>query len=235
MAHKRRLFGSIERRPGGYRARYVGVDGRRYDAPHLFLTRIDAEGWLSEVHREVLQGTWRPPQRDTGQGSKLEFLSGFARRCIAERDLTPRTREEYKKLLENLILPTLALSVFYIAIYTRMTRAAMLEVSHMGFVKTARAKGLTPGRIRRAHILRNALLPVVTLAGIQAGNMVGGAVLTETVFAWPGIGRLMFEALLQRDYNLLLGTFLFTAAMAIAFNILTDLAYTLVDPSIEMS
>lgn len=107
MAHKRRLFGSIERRPGGYRARYVGVDGRRYDAPHLFLTRIDAEGWLSEVHREVLQGTWRPPQRDTGQGSELEFLSGFARRCIAERDLTPRTREEYEKLLENLILPTL--------------------------------------------------------------------------------------------------------------------------------
>lgn len=107
MAHKRRLFGSIERRPGGYRARHVGVDGRRYDAPHLFLTRIDAEGWLSEVHREVLQGTWRPPQRDTGQGSELEFLSGFARRCIAERDLTPRTREEYEKLLENLILPTL--------------------------------------------------------------------------------------------------------------------------------
>ena len=138
-------------------------------------------------------------------------------------------------IARHLVLPTLALSVFYIAIYTRMTRAAMLEVSHMGFVKTARAKGLRRGRIRRAHILRNALLPVVTLAGIQAGNMVGGAVLTETVFAWPGIGRLLFEALLQRDYNLLLGTFLFTAAMAIAFNILTDLAYTLVDPSIEMS
>jgi peptide/nickel transport system permease protein len=138
-------------------------------------------------------------------------------------------------ILSHLVLPTLALSVFYIAIYTRMTRASMLEVSHMAFVKTARAKGLTPRRITRAHILRNALLPVVTLAGIQAGNMVGGAVLTETVFAWPGIGRLMFESLLQRDYNLLLGTFLFTAAMAIAFNILTDLAYTLVNPSIEMT
>jgi peptide/nickel transport system permease protein len=136
---------------------------------------------------------------------------------------------------QHLILPTIALSVFYIAVYARLTRANMIEMSHQGFVRTARAKGLSPGRIRRAHILRNALLPVVTLAGIQAGNMVGGAILTETVFAWPGIGRLMFEALLQRDYNLLLGTFLFTAGLAIAFNILTDIAYTIVDPRIELS
>ena len=78
-------------------------------------------------------------------------------------------------------------------------------------------------------------LPVVTLAGIQAGGMIGGAVLTETVFAWPGIGRLMFDALLQRDYNLLLGCFLFTAAMAVLFNLITDFVYTLVDPRIELS
>jgi len=135
----------------------------------------------------------------------------------------------------HLVLPTLVLAMFYMAIYARMTRAAMLEVAGQDFVKAARAKGLTPRRILRAHVLRNALLPVVTMAGLQAGAMVGGAVLIETVFAWPGIGRLLFEALAQRDYSLLLGTFLFTAALAVIFNIVTDFVYTLVDPRIEMS
>ena len=136
--------------------------------------------------------------------------------------------------LQHLVLPALTLALFYMAVYARMTRATMREVAQMDFVKTARAKGVAPGRILRAHVLRNALLPVVTLAGIQAGSMIGGAVLTETVFAWPGIGRLMFDALLQRDYNLLLGCFLVTAGMAVLFNLLTDLVYTLVDPRIEL-
>lgn len=136
---------------------------------------------------------------------------------------------------QHLVLPTLVLSMFYMAIYARMTRASMLEVASQDFVKTARAKGLAPGRVLRAHVLRNALLPVVTLAGLQAGAMVGGAVLIETVFAWPGIGRLLFDALSQRDYSLLLGTFLVTAALAVAFNVITDVVYTLVDPRIELS
>lgn len=135
---------------------------------------------------------------------------------------------------KHLVLPALTLALFYMAVYARMTRASMLEVAQMDFVKTARAKGVSPGRIQRRHILRNALLPVVTLAGIQAGGMIGGAVLTETVFAWPGIGRLMFDALLQRDYNLLLGCFLFSAAMAVLFNLITDFVYTIVDPRIEL-
>jgi peptide/nickel transport system permease protein len=138
-------------------------------------------------------------------------------------------------IAKHLLMPALTLALFYMAVYTRMTRAAMLEVAQLDFVKTARAKGVRPGRILRAHVLRNALLPVVTLAGIQAGSMIGGAVLTETVFAWPGIGRLMFDALLQRDYNLLLGAFLITAAMAVLFNLMTDLVYTLVDPRIELT
>ena len=138
-------------------------------------------------------------------------------------------------LAHHLVLPTLVLSMYYMAIYARMTRASMLEVANQDFVKTARAKGLSPGRVLRAHVLRNALLPVVTLAGLQAGAMVGGAVLIEMVFAWPGIGRLLFEALVQRDYSLLLGTFLVTAALAVSFNVITDLVYTLVDPRIELS
>ncbi|ANN68100.1 ABC transporter permease [Bordetella bronchialis] len=138
-------------------------------------------------------------------------------------------------IAQHLVLPALTLALFYMAVYARMTRASMLEVAQMDFVKTARAKGVRPGRIQRAHILRNALLPVVTLAGIQAGGMIGGAVLTETVFAWPGIGRLMFDALMQRDYNLLLGCFLVAAAMAVVFNLITDFVYTLVDPRIELT
>lgn len=135
-------------------------------------------------------------------------------------------------IVKHLILPALTLGLFFMAVYMRMTRASMLEVAQQDFVKTARAKGLAPALIRRRHILRNALLPVVTLAGLQAGQLVGGAVLTETVFAWPGIGRLMFESLAARDYNTILGVFLVSAAMVIVFNILTDLVYRLIDPRI---
>ncbi len=136
---------------------------------------------------------------------------------------------------EHLILPALTLGFFFMAVYTRMTRASMLEVMDMDFVKTAKAKGVHPRRIVRSHVLRNAILPVITLAGIQAGQLVGGAVLTETVFAWPGIGRLMFDALLQRDYNLLLGIFFVSSAMVILFNLITDVVYTFVDPRIELA
>jgi peptide/nickel transport system permease protein len=111
----------------------------------------------------------------------------------------------------------------------------MLEVMGLDFIRTARAKGVPAGQVIRKHVLRNALLPVVTFAGIQLGQMAGGAVLTETVFAWPGIGRLMFDALLQRDYQLLLGVFLVTAAMVVLFNLLTDLIYRFVDPRIELA
>lgn len=135
-------------------------------------------------------------------------------------------------IARHLVLPALTLGLFFMAVYMRMTRASMLEVSTADFVKTARAKGLTGKVIRRRHILRNAILPVVTLAGLQAGQLVGGAVLTETVFAWPGIGRLMFESLAARDYNTILGVFIVSAGMVIFFNIVTDIVYRLVDPRI---
>lgn len=136
---------------------------------------------------------------------------------------------------QHLILPATTLGLFFMAVYMRMTRASMLEVSQLDFVKTARAKGLKPGIIQRRHIFRNAMLPVVTLAGLQAGQLVGGAVLTETVFAWPGIGRLMFEALAQRDYNVLLGVFFVSSAMVLLFNLVTDVLYRVVDPRIRVA
>ncbi|SDM84962.1 ABC transporter permease [Afipia sp. GAS231] len=135
----------------------------------------------------------------------------------------------------HLIMPAATIGLFFMATYARMTRASMLEVNRLDFVKTARAKGLTNNLIQRRHVLRNALLPVVTLAGVHSGTLIGGAVLTETVFAWPGIGRLMYEALLQRDYNLLLGVFVVCSAMVLIFNLVTDLVYRLVDPRIEFS
>lgn len=137
-------------------------------------------------------------------------------------------------IARHLVLPTLALSFFFMSVYVRLTRAAMMDVMMQDHVRTAFAKGLGSWTVLRRHVLRNALLPIVTFAGLQLGQVAGGAVLIETVFAWPGVGRLMFDALLQRDYQLLLGVFLVTSATVIAFNILTDLAYRFVDPRIRI-
>lgn len=133
----------------------------------------------------------------------------------------------------HLILPALTLGLFYMAVYARLTRASMLEVASQDFVRTARAKGVPEGRILRRHVLRNALLPVITFAGVQAGQLVGGSILVETVFAWPGIGRLAFDALLARDYQLLLGVFFCTSVLVVLFNLATDLLYVLIDPRVE--
>ncbi|SHI99523.1 peptide/nickel transport system permease protein [Roseomonas rosea] len=136
---------------------------------------------------------------------------------------------------QHLVLPAVTLGLFYLAVYARLTRATMLEVADQDFVKTARAKGVPEGRVLRAHVLRNALLPVITFAGIQAGQLVGGSILVETVFAWPGIGRLAFEALLARDYQVLMGVFFITSVMVVLFNLLTDLLYALIDPRVEVA
>jgi peptide/nickel transport system permease protein len=134
-----------------------------------------------------------------------------------------------------LVLPGLTLGLFYMAVYARLTRAAMLEVASQDFVRTARAKGVPEGGVQRRHVLRNALLPVVTVAGIQAGQLIGGAILVETVFAWPGIGRLAFDALLARDYQILLGVFLATSVLVLVFNLVTDLLYAWIDPRVEIT
>lgn len=137
-------------------------------------------------------------------------------------------------LARHLVLPALTLGLFYMAIYVRVTRASVLEVRDLDFVKTARAKGVPEGWIWRRHILRNAVLPVITFASIQAGHIVGGSVLVETVFAWPGLGRLAFDALFQRDYNLLLAIFFVCSVIVLAFNLLADFLYALADPRIEI-
>jgi peptide/nickel transport system permease protein len=135
----------------------------------------------------------------------------------------------------HMTLPVLTLALFFVALYTRVMRASMLEVFNQDYVRTARAKGLSERRIAMRHVVRNALLPVVTLFGLQLGTMLGGSVLVETVFSWPGLGRLAFEAVAQRDINLLLGILLLCSFVVIAANILVDIAYAKLDPRIRLA
>jgi peptide/nickel transport system permease protein len=137
-------------------------------------------------------------------------------------------------IAHHLVLPTITLSLFYLALYTRLMRATVLEQRGAEYVTTARAKGLTEGRITRRHILRNALLPVVTMAGVQVGALLGGSVVVETVFAWPGLGQLAFQSLFARDFNLLLGIFFLSACLVVVVNLMVDVIYVLLDPRIRV-
>jgi peptide/nickel transport system permease protein len=134
----------------------------------------------------------------------------------------------------HMILPVTVLALFYIAVYSRLTRASMLEVYNLDFVRTARAKGLSSRTVTVKHVLRNALLPVVTMAGVQFGSLLGGAVVIEQVFSLPGLGRLAFDSVLQRDFNTLLSVLLMSSVLVIAVNMLVDFIYVLVDPRIEL-
>jgi peptide/nickel transport system permease protein len=130
------------------------------------------------------------------------------------------------------VLPTFTLALIFLATYLRIMRASMLEVLNLDFVRTARAKGLSPGRVVSRHVLRNALLPMVTLIGLQAGTMLGGSVVVESVFALPGLGRLAYEAVVQRDLNTLLGIVFVSALLVIAVNFIVDILYARLDPRI---
>lgn len=162
---------------------------------------------------------------------QLDWLPAFGMESVGAN---LRGWARISDIAAHLVLPTLALSLFFMSVYVRLTRAAMMDVMMQDHVRTGFAKGLTGPQVLRRHVFRNALLPIVTFAGIQLGQVAGGAVLIETVFAWPGIGRLMFDALLQRDYQLLLGVFLVTSATVIFFNLMTDIAYRFVDPRIRL-
>ncbi|MFQ5774499.1 MAG: ABC transporter permease [Kiloniellaceae bacterium] len=137
-------------------------------------------------------------------------------------------------IAHHLVLPAITLSLFYMALYTRLMRAAMLEQYGMDYVTTARAKGLAERRITFRHVVRNAVLPVVTMAGIQIGSLLGGSVVVESVFGWPGLGLLAFQSLFARDFNLLLGIFFLCACLVVVVNLLVDLFYTFLDPRIEV-
>lgn len=135
-------------------------------------------------------------------------------------------------IARHLLLPTVTLALIFLAVYLRIMRASMLEVLTLDFVRTARAKGLNETGVVVRHVLRNALLPMVTLIGLQAGTMLGGSVVVESVFALPGLGRLAYDSVVQRDLNTLLGIVFVSALLVIVINFLVDIAYARLDPRI---
>ena len=134
----------------------------------------------------------------------------------------------------HLVLPTISLGVIFLASYARLSRASMLEVLQSDYIRTARAKGLGEGPVMIKHALRNAVIPIITVLGMEFGVLLSGAILVETVFNWPGLGRLAFEAVLTRDTNVLLAILTMVSATVILANLVTDIAYRLVDPRIRI-
>jgi dipeptide transport system permease protein len=139
----------------------------------------------------------------------------------------------FKSALSHLILPTIVLGTIPLAVIARQTRSAMLEVLSEDYVRTARAKGLSSYRVVGVHALRNAMIPVVTTIGLQVGVMLGGAVLTESIFSWPGIGKWIVDSVMRRDYPVIQGALLIIASIVMLVNLIVDLLYGLINPRIR--
>ncbi len=135
--------------------------------------------------------------------------------------------------LLHLIMPAIALGTIPMAVVTRMTRSSMLEVMNEDYVRTARAKGVVPWLVISKHALRNAMLPTVTVIGLQVGLLMGGAVITETIFSWPGIGYIAYQSVNQRDYAMIQGVVLYGAALFVLVNLLVDILYAVLDPRVR--
>jgi peptide/nickel transport system permease protein len=137
--------------------------------------------------------------------------------------------------LKHLVLPVAVLATLSIGVWTRYVRSSMLEVIKQDYVRTARAKGLDDDTVIWKHALRNALIPFITILGISIPALFSGALITETVFSWPGMGRLLFEAVDAHDYNLAVVSFMFLALLTLVFNLIADVAYAFADPRIRLS
>lgn len=166
-------------------------------------------------------------------------------RLALEFDIAPRTGfmlidawlsgepGAFKSALSHLVLPSIVLGTVPLAVIARMTRSSMLEVLREDYVRTARAKGLSPARVVFVHALRNALVPVITVIGLLVGTLLGGAVLTETIFSWPGVGKWLIDAISRRDYPVVQGGILIVATLVIVVNLLVDVMYGLINPRIR--
>ena len=141
----------------------------------------------------------------------------------------------FTSALRHLLLPTLVLGTVPMAVIARMTRSSLLEVLREDYMRTARAKGLSPARVVIVHGLRNALIPVITVVGLQTGALLGGAVLTETIFSWPGIGKWLIDSIARRDYPVVQAGILISALIFIVANLLVDVLYGVADPRIRES
>lgn len=174
---------------------------------------------------------WLPASGRLEFSVGLEPITGF----YLLDSLLQGNFDAFSDALAHLVMPAVVLGTAMAALTARMTRSSMLEVMHQEYVISARAKGLRERAVVVSHMLRNALLPVVTIIGIQAGTILGGAVVVETIFAWPGLGRLTVQAISARDYFLLQGIVLCFALTRVFFNVLVDVLYSLLDPRIRFS
>ncbi|GGM02124.1 ABC transporter permease [Deinococcus aerophilus] len=172
---------------------------------------------------------WLPPSARLGYEFNLQPVTGF---YLLDSIITGNWGA-FWDALRHLILPAIALGSIPLAIISRITRSSLLDVLGQDYVRTARAKGLAANAVTIKHALRNALLPVVTVIGLQAGALLGGAVLTETIFSWPGIGSWVYEAISQRDYPIIQGGVIFAALVVSLVNLLVDLSYAALDPRIQ--
>lgn len=172
---------------------------------------------------------WLPPSGRIGVGVDLQPLTGF----YVFDSLLRLNFPALLDVLAHLILPAITVGTIPLAIIARITRSAMLEVLSQDYIRTARAKGLLERWVISKHALKNALLPVVTIIGLQFGTLLGGAILTETIFSWPGIGSWIYEGILARDYPVVQGGVVFVAIVFVLINLLVDLSYAFLDPRIQ--
>lgn len=184
------------------------------------------EQWAFSIHLGWLPTTGRENIRDP-----VEAITNF----YLLDTLIRGNMTQFIEVLKHLIMPSVALATIPMAIIARMTRSTMLEVMKSDFIRTARAKGVSMFWVVYKHALKNAFIPVLTVIGLQTGLLLGGAILTETIFAWPGIGRYLYEAISYRDYPVIQSGILIIAAAFILINLLVDLLYGFVDPRIKYS
>lgn len=173
---------------------------------------------------------WFPMSGRLGVDIDLTIITNF---YVLDSILT-RNWSALKDTLMHLALPAIALSTIPLAIVARMTRSSMLEVLRQDYIKTARAKGLSEVKVVLKHALRNGLIPVVTVVGLQFGILLGGAILTETVFAWPGIGKWLFDGVVKRDYMVIQGGTLLVATIFVIINLIVDVLYAIINPRISV-
>ncbi len=174
---------------------------------------------------------WTPV---SGRLSVMYFIEPVTGFMLIDTLLAGDT-DAFKSAVRHLILPSIALGTIPLAVIARMTRSAMLEVIQEDYIKAARAKGLSPLRVTLVHALRNALIPVITVIGLQVGVLFGGAILTETIFSWPGIGKWLVDSISRRDYPSVQGGILLIAVVIMMVNLAVDLIYGLVNPRIRHS
>ncbi len=194
------------------------------------LAAARAGGWIDRVVMGVSVVGFSVPVFVLAYG--LVLLFSIHLEWLPVQGYSP-LREGFWPFLRHMILPSVALGLTYMALIARITRASMLDVLSQDYVRTAHAKGLAPGTVLVRHALKNAAVPIVTIIGIGIALLIGGVVVTETVFAIPGIGRLTVDAILRRDYPIIQGVTLLFSAVYVLVNLLVDLSYVLFDPRIR--